>query len=319
MVENQSCNMDMRDRLARKKFGLRGARVRRVTVDVVQWGKWRCPCPVSAIEFAFGRAEVSAVWSDLASASAAAAAARHKTVLAMNSYFDHSTGFYNPAHQAAAEAHQAAYRTFSQSLSTLAAPQAPYPHHQSSWSNGSTAHHSEASASPYVDPSCKIYYTGSQQQAQYKSDCALATKDTTTNGFKSPELPPASHTMSSSNGSSSSWSNHSQSIRSSSQCNVANHSFIVDTSNACPSRSESCSACYVSSPSVPQGNLSTTIINLISFFFLSLLLRARGEMSWSLFALYFMPESVSFQWWSQSRVNTRQVFMPPFTWHKWRI
>ena len=162
----------------------------------------------------------------------------------MNSYFDHSTGFYNPAHQASAEA-QAAYRSFSQSLSTLATPQSPYPPHQSSWSNGSIGHSAEQT-SPYVDSACKVYYSPSQQ-GQYKSDCALAKES---NGFKSPEplhaMPPSS----------SSWGHNSQSIRSSQS--VASS---FDSSN-CP-RSESCSACYVSSPSVPQGNLSTTI-NLIS-------------------------------------------------------
>lgn len=99
----------------------------------------------------------------------------------MNSYFDHgSAGFYNPAHQAAAaEAHQAAYRSFSQGLS-LVPPTAPTAY-QGSRSN-STSAPSDPTAN-YVDAACKLYDGSSAQSSAFKAECGL-TKDQ--NGFKAP-------------------------------------------------------------------------------------------------------------------------------------
>lgn len=96
----------------------------------------------------------------------------------MNSYFDHSStaGFYNPAHQAAAEAHQAAYRSFSQSLSLV--PSATQSYGQSGTRSNSTP--SETSNN-YTDPACKLY-DGSQSSSNFKTDCI--SKET--NGFKTP-------------------------------------------------------------------------------------------------------------------------------------
>ncbi|RWS17898.1 ultrabithorax protein-like protein [Dinothrombium tinctorium] len=97
----------------------------------------------------------------------------------MNSYFDHGGGFYNTAHQAAAEAHQAAYRSFSQGLTLVpSATQSPY---QTTRSNASNV---AADASNYVDAACKLYdSTGSTSQtaSAFKAECGL-TKDQ--NGFK---------------------------------------------------------------------------------------------------------------------------------------
>ena len=96
----------------------------------------------------------------------------------MNSYFDHSStaGFYNPAHQAAAEAHQAAYRSFSQTLSLV--PSASQSYGQSGTRSNSTP--SETSNN-YVDAACKLY-DGSQSSSNFKPDCI--SKET--NGFKTP-------------------------------------------------------------------------------------------------------------------------------------
>lgn len=97
----------------------------------------------------------------------------------MNSYFDHSStaGFYNPAHQAAAEAHQAAYRSFSQNLSLL--PSATQSYGQSGTRSNSTP--SEASNN-YVDAACKLY-DGSQSSSNFKSSDCISKE---TNGFKTP-------------------------------------------------------------------------------------------------------------------------------------
>lgn len=107
----------------------------------------------------------------------------------MNSYFDHSStaGFYNPAHQAAAEAHQAAYRSFSQTLSLV--PSATQSYGQSGTRSNSTP--SEASNN-YVDAACKLY-DGSQSSSNFKSSECISKE---TNGFKTPsnsdQMTPAS-------------------------------------------------------------------------------------------------------------------------------
>lgn len=102
----------------------------------------------------------------------------------MNSYFDHSSaGFYNPAHQAAAaEAHQAAYRSFSQSLTLV--PSAAQTGYQGGRSNA-TAGSSDTTAN-YVDAACKLYdnSTVSAQGSAFKAECGL-NKDQ--NGFKAPD------------------------------------------------------------------------------------------------------------------------------------
>lgn len=105
----------------------------------------------------------------------------------MNSYFDHSStaGFYNPAHQAAAEAHQAAYRSFSQSLSLVpGAGQSAYG--QSGGGTRSNSTPSDASNN-YVDAACKLYGDGSTHQSSsstFKSNSDCISKET--NGFKTP-------------------------------------------------------------------------------------------------------------------------------------
>lgn len=101
----------------------------------------------------------------------------------MNSYFDHSSGFYNPA---AAEAHQAAYRSFSQSLSLV--PTAP----QSAYQTGSRTNSSSTpsdSSSNYVDAACKLYDANSLPSSQtassvFKGECGLSKEQ---NGFKAPD------------------------------------------------------------------------------------------------------------------------------------
>lgn len=99
----------------------------------------------------------------------------------MNSYFDHSSaGFYNPAHQAAAaEAHQAAYRSFSQLTLAPSASSA----YQGSRSNAASA--PTDSTSNYVDAACKLYDSSSVsgQSGAFKAECL--TKDQ--NGFKAPD------------------------------------------------------------------------------------------------------------------------------------
>ena len=100
----------------------------------------------------------------------------------MNSYFDHSSGFYNPA---AAEAHQAAYRSFSQSLS-LAAPQSAYQ--ATSRTSSSSA---DNSSSTYVDAACKLYDSsplpGSSQQGPPPPPPPTSLGAKEQNGFKAPD------------------------------------------------------------------------------------------------------------------------------------
>lgn len=100
----------------------------------------------------------------------------------MNSYFDHSSaGFYNPAHQAAAaaEAHQA-YRSFSQTLSSLGPTASAY---QSSRSNSATA---TGDSTGTYDAACKLYDTSSVTgpASAFKTECGIG-KDQ--NGFKAPD------------------------------------------------------------------------------------------------------------------------------------
>ena len=105
----------------------------------------------------------------------------------MNSYFDHSTGFYNPA-QAAAEAHQAAYRSFSQSLSLV--PTTPQSAYQSGVRGVNSSSTSNDSSNNYVETACKLYdsspIASSQQQAAsvFKNECTSNKSDQ--NGFKAP-------------------------------------------------------------------------------------------------------------------------------------
>ena len=97
---------------------------------------------------------------------------------AMNSYFDHSTGFYGSSHNGATDLHhQSPYRSFHPSLA-IAGQNTSY--HQGSWPN-STFNHSDTS-SPYVDAACKLYY-GSNHSVAFKSDCSLTKEQ---NAFKAP-------------------------------------------------------------------------------------------------------------------------------------
>lgn len=93
----------------------------------------------------------------------------------MNSYFDHSSGFYNPA---AAEAHQAAYRSFSQSLSLV--PTTPQSAYQPASRTNSS---STDSSTNYVDAACKLYDANSLPSSQPSQ--AAGSKDQ--NGFKAPD------------------------------------------------------------------------------------------------------------------------------------
>lgn len=101
----------------------------------------------------------------------------------MNTYFDHSAGFYNPA---AAEAHQAAYRSFSQSLSLV--PTTPQPSYQPASRNNSSSTASDSSS--YVDAACKSLYDANQSSQQsssasvFKGECGLSKEQ---NGFKAPD------------------------------------------------------------------------------------------------------------------------------------
>lgn len=98
----------------------------------------------------------------------------------MNTYFDHSSaGFYNPSHQAvAAEAHQAAYRSFA-----LMPPSAPSAY-QNSRPNSTSA--PSDSTSNYVDSACKLYDSPSTQNSAFKaSECVLSKEQ---NGFKAPGI-----------------------------------------------------------------------------------------------------------------------------------
>lgn len=99
----------------------------------------------------------------------------------MNSYYDHgSAGFYNPAHQAAAaEAHHAAYRSFSQSLNLVPPVPTGYPSTRSSSSSGPSD-----SVTSYVDGPCKLY-DGSTMSAQSSAFKECASKQE--NGFKMQE------------------------------------------------------------------------------------------------------------------------------------
>ena len=106
----------------------------------------------------------------------------------MNSYFsDHSSGFYNPS-AAAAEAHQAAYRSFSQSLS-LVPPTSQTNPYQTNRGNNSTGGPSD-STNNYVDAACKSLYDtnggSTQTSSAFKAECSLNNKDQT-NGFKTPD------------------------------------------------------------------------------------------------------------------------------------
>ena len=101
----------------------------------------------------------------------------------MNSYFDHSTGFYTPS--AAAEAHQAAYRSFSQSLSLVP------PTSQSTYQTSNRQpNNSQTDSYNTVDSACKLYDSnGSQSSSAFKSECSSVSglsKDQT-NGFKPPD------------------------------------------------------------------------------------------------------------------------------------
>ncbi|RWS25788.1 ultrabithorax protein-like protein [Leptotrombidium deliense] len=99
----------------------------------------------------------------------------------MNSYFDHGGGFYNSAHQAAAEAHQAAYRSFSQGLTLV--PSASQTAYQTPRSNATNV---AADATNYVDAACKLYDgTAASSQSAFKAECGL-TKDQ--NGFKADQM-----------------------------------------------------------------------------------------------------------------------------------
>ncbi|KAI1290076.1 Homeotic protein ultrabithorax [Halotydeus destructor] len=108
----------------------------------------------------------------------------------MNSYFDHSSaGFYNPAHQAAAaEAHQAAYRSFSQSLNLVPGSTTGYQSARSTGNPVATANDGSANYD-----ACKLYDGSSVaggQGSAFKAECAgvggglPGNKDQ--NGFKSP-------------------------------------------------------------------------------------------------------------------------------------
>lgn len=117
-------------------------------------------------------------------------------------YFDHSStanGFYNSA---AAEAHQAAYRSFSQSALSLmpSAATVASAAYASSASNLRTGQSSVSGSndgsvtSNYVDAACKLY-DGNQAANQaaaaaaaaaaFKSECSLSKSDQ--NGFKAPD------------------------------------------------------------------------------------------------------------------------------------
>lgn len=99
----------------------------------------------------------------------------------MNSYFDHGTnGFYSPAHHpSAAEAHQVAYRSFTQGLVPLMPSSSAYQGSRSSSAAASSdsANYSETS---------KIYDspTVNGQPIAFKSECNSAKE---ANGFKPPE------------------------------------------------------------------------------------------------------------------------------------
>lgn len=105
----------------------------------------------------------------------------------MNSYFDHSTGFYNPAHHSVADPHQSAYRTFPHSLSLV--PSTPQSAYQSSSRTNSSSAASDSSSN-YVDAACKLYDPASLPSSQpptasvFKSECSLSKEQ---NGFKAPD------------------------------------------------------------------------------------------------------------------------------------
>lgn len=115
----------------------------------------------------------------------------------MNSYFDHSSVFYPPSAAAAEVSHhhrwadQAAYRSFSQSLS-LVPPSSQTPY-QSSFSRSNPSSSSPSDSSNNYEAACKLYETnggtsGSQASA-FKAECGLS-KDQ--NGFKPPDQMAAS-------------------------------------------------------------------------------------------------------------------------------
>jgi hypothetical protein len=113
----------------------------------------------------------------------------------MNSYFtDHSSGFYNPS--AAAEAHQAAYRSFSQSLSLVPPTSQTNPYQTSVNRSNTSSGGPSDSTNNYVDAACKSLYdtnggTGSTQSSSaFKAECGLS-KDLS-NGFKPPDQMSAS-------------------------------------------------------------------------------------------------------------------------------
>lgn len=104
----------------------------------------------------------------------------------MNSYFEHSTGFYNPAHHPA-DPHQSAYRSFPHTLSLV--PTSPQTAYQPASRTNSSSTASDSSSN-YVDAACKLYDANPHANSQpppasmFKSECSLSKEQ---NGFKAPD------------------------------------------------------------------------------------------------------------------------------------
>ena len=118
----------------------------------------------------------------------------------MNSYFDHSSGFYNSSHHhshhhaTVADPHQTPYRPFAHSLSLVPAPQ---PTYQPASRANSSSTASDSSGSYSEAASCKLYTEAVSSHALppaqpvpppvFKGE---AVKDQQ-NGFKAPEQLPS--------------------------------------------------------------------------------------------------------------------------------
>lgn len=106
----------------------------------------------------------------------------------MNSYFEHSTGFYNPAaHAHAADPHPSAYRSFPHTLSLV--PTTPQSAYQPASRTNSSSTASDTSSN-YVDSGCKLYDPSPLPSSQpptasvFKGECLLSKEQ---NGFKPPD------------------------------------------------------------------------------------------------------------------------------------
>lgn len=104
----------------------------------------------------------------------------------MNSYFDHgANGFYNPAHHSSADAHQVAYRSFTQGLVPL------MPSASSAYQGSRSSSAAASSDSTNYSETSKIYDSSAGVNGQptaFKSEpssCGASAKDQ--NGFKAPE------------------------------------------------------------------------------------------------------------------------------------